>query len=273
MTMIRQICAVCAWRGECQKRYIEGNDSYTLYCPDYTRDVTIKEDIDSKLLDYQLGKWEGRQPKKGPVITISRETGSGGTRIARVLANDLKMDLIGSQLISKVAVSAKMSAKVVETLDEKAITALDSWIDSLFVAHQLWPDVYLKHLTKVIAAIGKHGNVIVVGRGAHLILPKEDTFKLRFIAPIETRILRIMENRKLDAQTAEQFIIKRDMERRGFIKKYFHADIADPAYYDMVINTDTVGIEGAIEAVKDAFAEWRKASHHHAANRTIAEKQ
>ena len=234
--------------------------------------MTIKDpEIESRLLDYQLEQWEAKSPKKEPVITISRETGSGGTRIARILANDLKMDLMGSQLISKVAESTKMSTKIVETLDERAITALDSWIDSLFVARQLWPDVYLRHLTKVIATIGKHGNVIILGRGAHLILPKEDTFRLRIIAPLAARVLRIMSNRKLDAQAAEQFIMKRDAERSGFIKKYFHADIADPSQYDMVINTDAVGIDGAVKSIKDAYAEWLKTGR--GTNQMVAEKR
>ena len=95
------------------------------------------------------------------------------------------MDLIGGGIISKVAESAKMSTKVVQTLDEKAISTLDSWIDSLFVSRHLWPDVYLRHLTKVIMTIGEHGNTIIVGRGAGYILPPETTFRVKIVAPIE----------------------------------------------------------------------------------------
>lgn len=35
------ICSVCAWRGTCQKKFsVSGKD---LKCPDFCRDVTIKE--------------------------------------------------------------------------------------------------------------------------------------------------------------------------------------------------------------------------------------
>ncbi len=249
----RRICSVCAWREQCQKRFIT-TDHYSLFCPDYTRDVKIR-DIENKLVELQLDKWETQRPKvrKDPVITVSRETGSGGSEVARILAKDLKMDLIGGGIISKVAESAKMSTKVVETLDEKAISTLDSWIDSLFVSRHLWPDVYLRHLTKVIMTIGEHGNTVVVGRGAHFILPVRNTLRLRFIAPLEARIRRVMSYRDLTRTAAEQFIQKKDAERSGFIKKYFRADAADPGHYDLVLNTESLGIDGAVRTVKDTF--------------------
>ena len=39
----RTFCVVCAWRGDCQKR-IHFEQSGQRYCPDYTRDLTIKSD-------------------------------------------------------------------------------------------------------------------------------------------------------------------------------------------------------------------------------------
>ncbi len=255
----RRICSVCAWREHCQKRFTT-TESFNLFCPDYTRDVKIR-DIESKLVELQLDKWETQKPKprKGPVITVSRETGSGGSEVARILAKDLKMDLIGGGIISKVAESAKMSTKVVQTLDEKAISTLDSWIDSLFVSRHLWPDVYLRHLTKVIMTIGEHGNTIIVGRGAHFILPVQNTLRLRFVAPLEARIKRTMGVRDLTREEAIRFIQKKDAERTGFIRKYFHADAADPGHYDLVLNTETLGIEGAVRMIKDAFEQMKSA--------------
>lgn len=39
----RSICAICAWRGDCQKRF-NFESSGQLRCPDYTRDVSIKSE-------------------------------------------------------------------------------------------------------------------------------------------------------------------------------------------------------------------------------------
>jgi cytidylate kinase len=142
---------------------------------------------------------------------------------------------------------------VVKTLDEKNVTKLDSWINSLFTSRHLWPDVYLQHLTKVIGTIGEHGNAIIVGRGAQFILPPDRIFRVRFIAPFDKRVLRVMKNRNCTGAEAEGYIIKTDSDRAAFIKKYFNEDITDPANYDLVVNTAILSCEEAADMVKKAF--------------------
>jgi cytidylate kinase len=223
-----------------------------------------------RMVEQQLKKWRTRigegegldvfdygleieKVKGGPVITISREPGSGGSEIARKLAIDLSMDLMGDQIIQHVAESARMSRKVIESLDEKEVTLRDTLLNTLFRDRHLWPDEYLQHLTKVIATVGRYGNAIIVGRGANYILPQEGTFRVRITAPLEYRIKHVMEDRKIDKAQAEQYVVKKENDHKGFVRKYFNADVADPSYYDIVINTGTVTIEGGAEAIKAAF--------------------
>ncbi len=257
MQLDRRFCTICAWRENCQKRFIERGDKSDLHCIDYTRDVTIK-DFDKLMVDFQLEKWRDDEKRRGrPVITISRQAGSGGSEIARLLANELKMDLVGGQIINKVAASAKMSAKVVSSLDEKAVSRLDDFINSMFESRHLSPDVYFKHLTEVIMTIGEHGNSVIMGRGAQFILQPDKIFRVRIIAPRETRIKRVM-SRGLTRGEAEKYIDNKDSNRAGFIQKYFHEDTADPTNYDMVVNTEKLGIEGSVEAIKKSFLEhWK----------------
>jgi cytidylate kinase len=217
------------------------------------------------MVEEQLTKWKSEtmerkavKAKPAPVITISREPGSGGSEIARKLAQDLKMDLVGAQIIQKIAESADISAKLIESLDEKQITRRDDWISSLIETRHLWVDDYLRHLTKVIGTFGKQGNFIIVGRGAQYILPPEDTFRLRFIADMETKILNVMRDFGSSSEDSEKYIIKTDSDRRAYLRKYFNADVTNPSDYDMVINTGKLGIDGSVEAVKAAFAAWKR---------------
>jgi cytidylate kinase len=217
------------------------------------------------LVEDQLKKWQlqtkerkAEKAKPGPVITISREPGTGGSEIARRLAQELKMDLVGAQIIQKIAESAEMSTKVISSLDEKEITRRDDWLTSLFETRHLWVDNYLFHLTKVIGTFGKQGNIVIVGRGAQYILPPEDTFRLRFIAPMEFKIQNVIKDFGSSKEDAEKYIIKTDSDRRAYLRKYFNADVTDPSHYDMVINTGKAGIESAVEAVKAAFNIWKR---------------
>jgi cytidylate kinase len=225
-----------------------------------------------RMVEQQLKKWRtlmedgldvfdyGLQSDKikgGPVITISREPGSGGSEIARKLAKDLSMDLMGGQIIQHVAESARMSRKVIESLDEKEVSLRDTLLNTLFRDRHLWPDEYLQHLTKVIATVGRYGNAIIVGRGANFILPQAGTFRVRIMAPLEYRIKHVMDDRNCDRVQAEQYVVKKENDHRSFIRKYFNSDVMDPKHYDIIINTGSVTIEGGAEAIRAAF-EMRK---------------
>lgn len=219
----------------------------------------------NSMVEEQLAKWKSAtterkavKAKPAPVITISREPGSGGSEIARKLAQELKMDLVGAQIIQKIAERADISTKLIESLDEKQITRRDDWLSSLIESRHLWVDDYLRHLTKVIGTIGKQGNFIIVGRGAQYILPPEDTFRLRFIADMEVKIRNVMRDFGSSREDAVKYVIKTDSDRRAYLRKYFNADVTNPSDYDMVINTGKLGIDGAVETVKVAFAAWKR---------------
>ncbi|MBN1471272.1 MAG: cytidylate kinase-like family protein [Syntrophaceae bacterium] len=274
------VCGLCAWRRECQKRFKLDKDSFVgSHCPDYTRDLSIKtkdadENEDQKVImdrmvQSQVDKWRKlfarasqqglriESFKGGPIITVSREAGAGGSDIARRLAKALNLDLIGGQIIQHVADSAKMSRRVIDTLDEREVTFRETLLSSLFGDNRPWPGEFLHHLSRVIGTIGIFGNVIIIGRGANYVLPKEKIFRVRVIAPMELRIKYFMEDRGYTKAEAEQYIVKRDGNRKAFVRKYFSADIADPAYYDMIINTEKISIAAATESVIVAFNQRR----------------
>jgi cytidylate kinase len=215
-----------------------------------------------RLVEEQLQKWNlrGTERKKkgvkpGLAITISREPGCGGTEIAKRLAKQLDMDLFGGQIIQKVAESVEMSTKVIESLDEKEMTKRDDWLTALFESRHLWPDRYLHHLTKVIGTIGRYGNAVILGRGANYILPEENTFRVRFIAPMEVKLKNVIRTTR---EEAEKYIMKTESERRAFVRQYFHSDLTDMDHYDMTINMGKISVDAAVETVKCAFFAWKK---------------
>jgi len=222
--------------------------------------VPRSEDV---LVEEQLGKWRVSESepvkdvtaaKTPPVITISRETGCRATQIAQKLADILKMDLMGGKIIQMVAESTEMSEKIVKSLDEKEITKRDEWLSALFDRRNLWPDQYLQHLTKVIGTIGRHGNAVILGRGANFILPHEETFSVRIIAPWETRIENALKTTREEAQ---RYLAETDSSREAFVRKYFNADVRDPAYYDLILNMRGFTVDSAVKAIIGAFNAWK----------------
>jgi cytidylate kinase len=286
--MDKRICSVCAWRGNCQKRFTVATDGLlNVHCPDYTRDVSLRSGAEEtsvvlvrslpgrhvrrdarsveQLVEEQLEKWRlrmeassGEEISAAPVITISREAGSRGSDVARILSAKLDMDLMGGQILQHVAESTKMSRKIIESLDEKNISLRTAWLGALFDAHHLWPDEYFRHLVKVIGTIGRYGQAVIVGRGAQFILPQDSTFRVRIIATLEQRIRNVMAERNISGEEAERYVTTTESNRRAFMKKHFHADIADPAHYDLVVNMQSLGIKGAVDTIIASFETWKK---------------
>ena len=208
-----------------------------------------------QIVDEQVKKWgyatKSSVDKKPAIslVTVSREPGSGGKLIAQGIAERLNFDLFHQEVIHEMAQSAKVSTRVVESLDEKGLSMLEDWISAVVHRRHLWPDEYLQHLLKVVSTIGEHGRAVLVGRGANFILPIEETFRLRFIAPRAFRAQKVAEDFDISIKAAEIRILKTESERLAFIRKYFHADIAAPLNYDLVLNTSAFTLEECIAGV------------------------
>jgi cytidylate kinase len=213
-----------------------------------------------QIIDDQINKWKVGSAERGkkkstiPVITISRQAGSEGRVVAKRIAEEIGLDLFDREIIQGVAESAHMRATVVETLDEKGVSSLEDMISAVTNERHLWSYEYLHHLMRVIGTIGKHGHAVILGRGANFILPREEIFRVRIIAPLEMRIQNVAKELGISTEEAKQLTIKTESDRKAFIRKFFNADIEDPQNYDLVINTENLDIEAAAESIKAA---WR----------------
>jgi len=210
--------------------------------------------IEDQIQRWQISRSHPATKKSGrTVLTISREPGSGGRVIARRLAKEFGCQVFHQEVIHEMARRAEVSGKILETLDEKGLSVLEDWISSLVYDRHIWPDEYLQHLMKVIGVIGRHGDAIIVGRGANFILPPETCLRLRVVASQKQRIESVVREFGVLIEEAKRRVIRTESDRRAFIRKYFNADIADPIHYDLVINMDRVSMNQAVGIVTAAM--------------------
>lgn len=220
---------------------------------------SIEQIIEEQVRRWQIVRTEEKKAdERISVITISREPGSGGNILAERLSQQLEFDLFYQEFIHKMAESAHVSVRLLETLDEKGASVLEEWISSLVDKRHLWPDRYLQHLMKIIGTIGKHGRAVIVGRGANFVLPPEKRISLRVISPLETRIRNVSQAFGAAAAEARSRILKTESNRKAFIKKYFNEDIQDPLNYDVIINTEGLSIDDAANAVAGTLGHFRR---------------
>ena len=191
------------------------------------------------------------------IITISREMGSGGIPIAHKVAEKLGYQLVDGEMIMASAAAYGLSPEGVEQADEKPPHFVDTLDSKQFL------DLHLIELIILEAAL--KGNVVIYGRGGQDLLKDiNSVLRTRIIAPFEDRVERWAEREWLDPDRARYLVRKSDQQRAGFIKYYFDRDWEDCVHYDLVINTQRLSEDKAVqvicESVKDENLEGVKAS-------------
>ena len=212
-----------------------------------------------RLIEDQMHRWQLMHTEKKvekdvlPIITISREPGSGGRIVAKKLAVMLKVELFHQEVLHEMAKRAEVSQQMLATMDERGLSILEDWISSLVHDRHMWPDEYLRHLMNVIGTIGKHGRAVVVGRGANFVLPPEQRFRVRITAPRIFRIQNVAREFNISEDEAKRRVIQTESDRKAFIRKYFNSDIADPNNYDLILNTETLSLDDATKIIAAAL--------------------
>ncbi|MCK5541865.1 MAG: cytidylate kinase-like family protein [Desulfobacterales bacterium] len=212
-----------------------------------------------KLIDEQIKRWELGKKEEKPisevinVVTISRESGSQGLEVAKKLVRETGFDLFHNEILEAMVETSKNSRALLETLDERGMNIVDDIVSNFVNEHHLWPDEYSKLLFRILTTIGKHGNAIILGRGANCVLHRMNVLKVRIVAPPSARCDYIQKIRDLNRDDAKKYMTNKDANRTAFVKRYFNSDATNPANYDLMLNTDTLSVDKAVGVITCAI--------------------
>lgn len=185
----------------------------------------------------------------GRYLSISREAGAGGSDIAQLVGQELGWEVLDKNLVDRVAERFRLSRTMLEQVDETPSSwiwdVLGTWMDQKIITH----DKYVARLGRVVLAAVRHGDVVLVGRGAQFLLPREKGLAVRIIAPLKYRIAEIMRRKGVSQTDASRVVEETDLGRRDFVLNYFQKDIDDPHLYDLVINVEQIGPAAAVEQI------------------------
>ena len=196
-----------------------------------------------------------------PTITISREAGSRGRAIGHRLGQRLGWQVYDRELMEYLASDTVASAELFGELDEAQSEWVRQQFDSLKKrtggvpvtgSGDQDPRVGTLALSKVILALGAKGRVILVGRGAHWILPESHTLRVRVVANLEERVAYLAQTLRLSHMESMQRCKLRDQKRQDFAKQAFGSIIVDPGHYDLVINSSRLGEDVSTQLIQEA---------------------
>jgi len=193
------------------------------------------------------------------IITLEREYGSGGSLIARTLAERLGWKLWDEEITAEIARAANIDHREAQRCDER----VDPFLYRLFKVYargsyertlgiggsQVFDtDCMVEMLQKVIDDVASRGKCVIVGRGSpYFLRNRPDAFHVFIYASDEEKVRRIKSIGKTEKE-AQQLVAEVDRDRADFIRHYFGKQWPHRPLYNIMINSK-FGDEFVIESI------------------------
>ena len=214
-----------------------------------------------------------------PVLTISRSYGLYEEEILKQFADDHGMLIFSQELLVEVAREADIPLEEIQnTYDMEHFSSFKTFIRELLqgygddnnsggTAYQTYmPEFYPLYypfmnlsenrpvsesrrsykdiMAKVITEIAARDNVILIGRGAQMILKDQpNCTHLRLVGQQDKKLVRIMQKEGLDEKEAASKMKSADKHRSAYMEYFYNVDNQDPALYHYTINIDLLSRE------------------------------
>ncbi len=196
---------------------------------------------------------------KQMVVTISHQLGCGGSALGQKLSEQLEIPFFDREILNIVAEKLHLAESVVERREER----LSSFWQSLnriavlsdpaecLTMQSIEPDDHMlfRVESECIARIAERSPGIFLGRcGRYILKDHPRLFSVMVHADLADRIHRVQELFCLEARDAKKLIAKNDRERDAYMRTFACEDWLDARWYDLCINTSSLGIEQSVAA-------------------------
>ena len=208
------------------------------------------------------------------IITISRQTGSGGHEIAELLAEKLNIPLHDRNVVEaaiKELDIEDIDAVDVNEVDEKLVV---DYIEKFAKGyHAIFGKGKLYHMmdhskddeptmseklfvaeSKVIQKLAEAGPCVIVGRCADYVLrDHEDVISVFITAEEEQRVQRMMDRRQMTHERAVNAIEFADRDRAKYYQAFAKQKWGVPDSYDITLSSSRLGIEGVVDLIAELY--------------------
>ena len=186
------------------------------------------------------------------IITISREFGSGGGTIGKMVAERLGYEYYDKDLIFKTAAEAHMIPEEAIKLDETLSHGF-GFGQSLFNLYSSPLDEKLYNAQKnIIRKFAEKGNCVIVGRNANSILAEFDNTLHVFISANPAWRVRYLKADKMKDMSEDKIMAhlqKIDKARQKFCSYFTNTEFGVAKYYDVCLYSSVVGIEKCVDVI------------------------
>ena len=199
-----------------------------------------------------------------PIVTISRQFGSGGSDVAARVASALGWSLLDNALVEAVSQRLGTSAAEVEAREERVPSLVERLAEAMTLGspemmpallhHPLPPseEQLLDVTRRVILEAAARGPVVLVGRGAQSFLAaREDAIHVLCYAPPPALAARVAAREGLAPDEARRRVEDTNRQREQYVRRYWNRSWLAHENYHLCLNTEWLGIDGAAALVVD----------------------
>ena len=200
-----------------------------------------------RVKDQLVGK---KETGRHVIITISREYGSGGRYIGKLVSEKLGIKLYDKEFVEEIAKSTGLSAEYIKDNEQKR-TVLDNLNNGYYAGLTNADELFIKE-SELIKEVAEKESCIIVGRCADFILKdKENVIRIFINNSMENKIKRATKFYGMSEEHATKEISRINKLRANHYKYYTENNWKDPSNYDICINSDSIGIDNAVEFICD----------------------
>jgi CMP/dCMP kinase len=197
-----------------------------------------------------------------PLITLSRQFGSGGSEVAERVARALDWHLYDNAVVDEVARRLKMQPADVSAREER-VPSLPERIASAMalgmpevmptvadLAMQPTEERIVEMTKRVIEEAVHAGPAVLVGRGAQCMLAsRSDALHVFCYAPAEALASYAVTNLGIAREDAARVVAETNHNREQYVKRHWKRDWRDFANYHVCVNTAWLGLDGAADLI------------------------
>jgi cytidylate kinase len=203
-----------------------------------------------------------------PIVTVSRQYGSGGSEVAERVAQALGWKLYDNAVGEEVAARLRMTPAEVSAREERVPSLVERMASAMALGvPEVMPVVgematvpseeRMVMVTKrVIEDAIAAGPAVLVGRGAQCMLARRsDALHVYCYAAEDDLIRFVIENLGIPAAEAPKKVAEMNHQREAYVRLHWKRNWRDVANYDLCVNTATLGLDGAARLVTEVARE------------------
>ena len=193
------------------------------------------------------------------IITIGRQSGSGGKEIGQKVAEKLGVKCYDKELLALAAKESGLCEELFQSHDEKPTKSflyslvMDSY--SFGYTSSGYMDMPINHKIflaqfEAIKALADREPCVIVGRCADYALEDYPNRVSIFVTGNDkAKIKRLAERNNVTEAKAKEIMMKTDKERSSYYNYYSSKKWGDVRSYDLCVNSSVLGIEGTVDLI------------------------